>query len=311
MRNVSYAPSDWNITSSNGVLTMTHRITGETFSGTAAEVNTYILDRQGPIGQISPLKGTSVSYTATPQSVAIPLVATGVSAKRVNIESTTAAYIRLANTSEISAAISAAGTGYVPAQLVTLTGGTALANMVLAVATTKAVSATVAAGGTGNIINGAGVIVEGTTGTGTKFRASVTISSNAIASVQSISTAGSYTVNPTDITQEPVTYISGSGGGTTLTGAKLNVVMGVDTVTVSNPGQYSVLPSNPVAQSGATVPSGGTGATFTVTWVTAASAGDRLVQPGDGLFDVDVNGLDYASVVRVTADGAMVITPIG
>src|SRR5665647_2592591 len=45
---------------------------------------------------------------------------------------------------------------------------------------TKVLSATVQAGGTGTLSNGAGVIVAGTTGTGTKFQASVTIASNAI-----------------------------------------------------------------------------------------------------------------------------------
>lgn len=90
---------------------------------------------------------------------------------------------------------------------------------------TKVLRASVQAGGTGNLGDGAGVVVVGTTGTGTKFRASVTIASNAIVSVQSISLAGEYTVNPTDVTAEPVTYVSGAVSGTTLTGAALAVVM--------------------------------------------------------------------------------------
>lgn len=57
--------------------------------------------------------------------------------------------------------------------------------------------------------------VTGTTGTGTKFQATVTIEAGGtIESIDSISVAGAYTVPPTDLTAEPVT-----GGG--LTGATL------------------------------------------------------------------------------------------
>lgn len=78
-------------------------------------------------------------------------------------------------------------------------------------------SATIAAAGGGGT-NGAQT-VTGTTGTGTKFQAAVTIAGNIITSVNSISTVGSYTVLPTDPTQEPVT-------GAGLAGAKLNIAMG-------------------------------------------------------------------------------------
>lgn len=160
-----------------------------------------------------------------------------------------------------SAALNAAGTGYAPGNVITCAGGTASPHATLTVSTTKVVSATVAAAGSGDLGNGAGVIVEGTTGTGTKFRASVTISANAIASVQSISVAGAYTVNPTAIANEPVTYISGASSGTTLTGAQLAVVLGVDTFAITTRGTYTVK-SAALTQNGATVPAGGTGATF-------------------------------------------------
>ncbi|MDD5186240.1 MAG: hypothetical protein PHS84_13350, partial [Paludibacter sp.] len=127
----------------------------------------------------------------------------------------------------ISGVIAAAGTGYVAGtSVVTITGGTAATASKFNVTHTQVVSATVAAGGTGDLGAGAGVIVEGTTGTVTKFRASVTIAGNAIASVQSITVAGDYTVEPTVIAAEPVTYISGAASGTTLTGAQLSVIMG-------------------------------------------------------------------------------------
>lgn len=165
----------------------------------------------------------------------------------------------------VSGAPSAAGTGYVAGtSVITITGGTAATASKFNVTHTKVVSATVAAGGTGDLGDGAGVIVVGTTGTGTKFRASVTIATNAIASVQSITVAGDYTVNPTVIAAEPVTYVSGASSGTTLTGAQLSVLMGALTLTVNTAGDYSVLPTNPAAQGSAT--GGGTGATITVSW---------------------------------------------
>jgi hypothetical protein len=303
----------------------------------------------------------------------------------------TKATVTLATCQLASATLDAAGTGYAPGNVITTsaTGGTASAHATLTVSTTKAVSATVAAGGAGDLGDGAGVIVEGTTGTGTKFRASVTITANAIASVQSISTAGAYTVNPTAIANEPVIYISGASSGTTLTGAQLSVVLGVDTfavtirgsytvigtaltqngattpaggtgatfstplfapltwtyseagnysvttasftqdgasapaggtgatfntavygvrtVTVSNPGEYTVEPSNPVSQG--STDGAGINATFTVTWATAAAAGDMLITPGDSII-VDAIGFDHVAAIQVTGAGILQISPL-
>lgn len=210
----------------------------------------------------------------------------------------TNAILTVASSKVISASINAAGTGQVPADVLTCVGGTASTTAQFTVATTKVVSATVAAGGTGGTTGTQ--TVTGTTGTGTKFQASVTISGGgAITAVLSITVAGSYTVNPTAIAAEPVTENGGGG----LTGATLNVVMGaatatltragvytantssftttssgagtgvtfntvvfgVNAVTVSaTAGSYTVLPSNPVAQGSSS--GSGTGAEFTVLW---------------------------------------------
>ena len=77
-------------------------------------------------------------------------------------------------------------------------------------------NAAIVSGGTGGT-NGTQT-VTGTTGTGTKFQASVTVSGNAITSVNSITVAGSYSVLPTNLNNEPVT-----GGG--LSGAALSLAM--------------------------------------------------------------------------------------
>lgn len=149
-------------------------------------------------------------------------------------------------------ALNAAGTNnYAPNDTINLTGGTQTTPAQLIVATTQVVSATVAAGGTGGTPGTQ--TVTGTTGTGTKFQASVTVSGGgAITAVLSITVAGSYTVNPTSPTVEPVT-------GASLTGAQLNVKLGVATFTIFNPGVFTVesLTFTQNTSSGT-----GTGATF-------------------------------------------------
>lgn len=188
-----------------------------------------------------------------------------------------AAFARMkALTSTPVTAQSGAGS-YAPGDTFTVTGGTGTA-AVLTITNTKVVSATVAAGGSGG--TDGTQTVTGTTGTGTKFQASVTIASGAITAVLSITVAGDYTVNPTSLTNEPVT-------GASLTGAELNVKMGILTAPVSTPGSYSVLPTAPVS---GTTSGSGTGATFTLTY---------------GLVAVTVTngGHDYSSVPNVVFTG--------
>lgn len=155
-----------------------------------------------------------------------------------------------------TAATAQSGAGsYAPGNTITLAGGTGTP-AVLNVTFTKVQSATIAAAGTGGTPGTQ--TVTGTTGTGTKFQATVTVSGGgAITSVDSISVGGIYSVNPTSLTAEPVT-----GGG--LTGAQLNIKMGVLQAIVSTPGSYTALPANPVAQ--ASTSGSGTGATFTMVW---------------------------------------------
>lgn len=136
---------------------------------------------------------------------------------------------------------------YAPSDTIHLTGGVQSTPAVVTVTTTKVVSATVAAGGTGGT-NGT-QIVTGTTGTGTKFQATVQITGGAIVSVLSIAVGGSYTVNPTSPTIEPVT-------GAGLTSAELNVQLGVNTFSISNAGIFT---ANPVSLSFTQASSSGSG----------------------------------------------------
>ena len=252
-----------------------------------------------------------------------------------------ATVLTVATTKIISAAVNAAGTGYVPNDTVTLAGGTFTTAGIFTVTHTKVVSATIVAAGSGGT-NGAQT-VTGTTGTGTKFQASVTITGGVITAVNSISLAGDYTANPT-IAADPVT------GPGPLTGATLAVVMGVltttvtnagvysvnaaaftqsatsgvgtgvtfnttvfgvNTVTVTTPGNYSVLPANPVAQGASS--GAGTGATFTMTWSNtglAATTADTQIQPGDALTMHIPNGVTDISAIQLTVAGTVQISAL-
>lgn len=152
----------------------------------------------------------------------------------------------------------APGTGMVPGATLTLVGGTQTTNATVTISTTLVVSATVAAGGAGGTPGTQ--IVTGTTGTGTPFQASVTVSGGgAVTAVLSITVSGSYTVNPTSITNEPVT-------GAGLAGAQLSVIMGVQSVAVLNRGVFTANPALTSATSVTmTSTGGGNNATFTVT----------------------------------------------
>lgn len=103
---------------------------------------------------------------------------------------------------------------------VTVSAGTLLAALPMSatpgVVAYQVQSAAVNAGGSGGT-NGTQT-VTGTTGTGTKFQASVTVSGGAITAVNSITVAGSYSALPTSLSAEPVT-------GASLTGATLSLAM--------------------------------------------------------------------------------------
>lgn len=162
------------------------------------------------------------------------------------------AIVNVDTTLLLSVSINDPGTGYDIADTITLTGGTQLSAPVVTVATTKVVGTpTISNGGAGGTPGA--VVLTGTTGTGTPFQALGTISGGGVLiSIQSLSVAGSYTVNPG--TPEPVT-------GGALVGAELNIVLGVDTVTLTTPGEFTVNP--PSGAFGQSSTSGsGTGATF-------------------------------------------------
>ena len=228
----------------------------------------------------------------------------------------TQAVVNVTNTAVSSAYPSTPGHGYVPGDTVVFAGGTHSSAAGGAIAATQVSGTpTVVAAGSGGTPGTQ--IVTGTTGTGTRFQLSVTVSGGgAISSINSVLVAGSYTTNPALLTAEPVT-----GGG--LTGATVSILMGANaisvtsggaytvnpaagaltqastsgsgtglvcsgvfapnTVYVSNAGQYSTLPTNPVSQ--ASTSGSGVGAKFNLTSTSVPpplNAGDWIYISGVG-----------------------------
>ena len=124
------------------------------------------------------------------------------------------------------------------------------------VVTTKVVAAAIVNAGSGGTTGTQ--TVTGTTGTGTKFQLTVTVSSGALSSIDAVAVQGSYTVNPTDAFDEPV-----SGGG--LSGASVSLSIGIATFTIevpdTSPDGATSYP-NPVTLIGGS----GAGATANLTW---------------------------------------------
>lgn len=180
-----------------------------------------------------------------------------------------------------SSTVAVRGTGYVPADTITLTGGTHTINSVLTVSKTELATISVNAGGSNYLVGDTITLAGGTFSTPVLLTVS-TVSGGAVTGV-TITNRGAYTVNTASFTQSAT---SGVGTGATFNTA----VWGVNSVTVSTPGAYTALPSSPVAQ-GSTSGSG-TGATFTVLW---------------GLLSIQVNsagsGFDDTSEFTVTGGG--------
>ena len=196
--------------------------------------------------------------------------------------------------------LGAAGTGYVPGDVLTLSGGTGTAAQIT-LSATQVVSASIATGGTGGT---AGTqTVTGTTGFGVMFQASVTVTGGAITAVNSITTPGVYMTNPTVLTAEPVT-------GGNLTGATLSVVMGVGVARASIPamaitnfGAYTSLPSGTISLTGGS----GSGATLSAaTWnvqsVPVTSAGTYATSTTP---TITLTGGSPSYAARVIAIGQM------
>lgn len=207
---------------------------------------------------------------------------------------TTRAVLQVGQTLLSSVAVSVPGDGYGPGEQITLAGGSAIVQPIVSIVTTKVsgVDGLVYAGSGGT--PGAQVLT-GTTGTGTKWQANVTVDgSGAISSINSIAVAGSYTANPA---YSPTGYLTDqmTGGGF---GAPfqpvIRVRMGVNTVSIINPGSFVAnAPAGAFTQ--ASTSGSGSGATFIsgvfgIANLTISNAGAYTAVPANPVAQFNTSG---------------------
>ncbi len=217
----------------------------------------------------------------------------------------TPAVLAVTNTKLLGLQLNAPGGGYAPADTIHLSGGTQSSPAIVTVSTTQVAAAAVASAGTGGVAGPA--VVMGTTGTGVKFQANVTINggSGGIISVNSIALAGSYTVNPTTPTAEPVT-----GGG--VTGATLNLTIGVGTFSITSVGVFTANPVGLTFSQGST--SGlGTGATFQFALMgpnalTVSTAGVYNTFPSNPVAQASTTGSGVGATFTLSSAGVPVFS---
>lgn len=272
-----------------------------------APTGTVVPVSLGYMGLIGPGLPNTPLATVSLDAVVAPGGATGASyaaADTITLAggvSSVAAILTVATTQLVQLASNAAGggsdtTSYEPGDEITLAGGTHSIAPVLEVTSTKVVAAAVAAGGSGGT-NGTQT-VTGTTGNGTKFQASVTVSGGAITAVLSISVAGNYALNPTDLTIEPVT-------GADLVGAELALTMGVNTFNIIVPGSFTV---NSATFTQASTTGVGTGATFNggvfgVLTATVSTAGSYSTVPTNPVGQASTTGSGTGATFNITFAG--------
>lgn len=217
---------------------------------------------------------------------------------------TTQAQVTVATTKLISAAVNAAGTGYAPADTIVPAGGTFTGSPLITVTHTKAITATVVAGGTGGTPGA--VTITGTTGTGTKFQATGTINGGGVLTGALVVTvAGDYTVNPTNIAVEPIT-------GGALTGCTVLLTMGCLTVTAAG-GAYT---ANGAALTQTSASGTGTGATFNtvvygVNTATVSLAGDYSILGANPMAQGSTTGAGTGATMTMTYDHAGLVAAAG
>lgn len=206
--------------------------------------------------------GTFTPSMAVASSVAAAAGATYAPGDTITLTGGTAAtqaLLEVMTTKIVTApTVPAAGTGYAPADTITGTGTGVVTGPVLTVTDTLAVSGAVVNGGTGGTPGA--VTLTGTTGTGTKVQLTGTINgSGVLTGALVVSVAGDYTVNPTNLANEPVT------NNASATGIVVSLVMGVKTVSVTSGGAFSANNTSAGGITQASSSGAGTGATFTLT----------------------------------------------
>lgn len=187
---------------------------------------------------------------------------------------------------------------YVPASTLTATGMTCTVTPTWSITTTKLASINSIAVAGATCTNGAQTFT-GTTGTGTKFIFTGTVTGNALTSTGAITTVGSYTVNPTSLASEPV---SGGGCGTP---PQVSINMGVNAVSNTAAGTCSAPMTNPVST---TSNDAGTGAALALSMsgypgMTVSGGMQFTAFSGNDIHDVtghcyDINTVSTSEVMK-------------
>jgi hypothetical protein len=121
--------------------------------------------------------------------------------------------------------------------------------------------------------------VTGGSGTGAAFTLTYSSGSGSIVSIDGINLFGTFTVNPTVLSDEPVVDASSSS----ITGAAVNLVMGVNTSAITVVGEYAVPPISPISEASSSA--AGVGATYNLQYFGNLTAGSLvyLENPETGL----------------------------
>lgn len=199
-----------------------------------------------------------------------------------------------------SAVVSDPGTGYEVGDTFTVDGGTASTQTILTVASIQMVSASPNVAGTGYVVN------DKLTFSGVNYTTSVILNVDSVdggggITGLSIVQAGQYTGTPDPVGPAAPTSNSGSGINGTI-----DSVWGVNTVTVSTPGDYTVYPTSPDTVTGGS----GTNATFVLTpdWLTSTSFS---IDAGSGSVIIHVPASPNNTLVGVINEINLVAFPTG
>ncbi len=184
-----------------------------------------------------------------------------------------AATLTVATTRLVTTILNAAGTGYAAGDTITLAGGTSSTKAVVTVTATKLISAAILSGGSGYNTGDLITLAGGTHPTVAILNVD-TVDGGGAVTAFTIAINGAYTVNTSSFTQA-----STSGGGTGFTAN--TAVWGVGTASVTTAGSYTV---NTTTFTQFSTTGAGTGATFHnslygVNTVTVGTAGTYTVLP--------------------------------